>query len=177
LLRVIWGNQPSIRTGGRVQQANDHAPYPRGQPEKASSHHVRTVLARYTQQISARPAAWLRAPKPGRDPRHQIIEPVRPPSKILYSHESRSLHRTRSCPVTGGYALVGASRAARTAACVNRWLSWRRRHQYRARISHYQRRLHERQVRLEYCCCAVGPARLPALTTQHDVRGRCPPVL
>jgi hypothetical protein len=39
---------------------------------------------------------------------------------------------------------------ARSTACINRWSWWRRRHQYRARISHYQRRLRERQVRLEY---------------------------
>jgi hypothetical protein len=32
---------------GQVQQPNNHVPHPRGQPENASSHHVRAVLVRY----------------------------------------------------------------------------------------------------------------------------------
>ncbi|WP_236145528.1 IS701 family transposase [Verrucosispora sp. SN26_14.1] len=33
---------------------------------------------------------------------------------------------------------------------IHRWSRWRRRHQYRARTAHYQRRLQLHQVRLEY---------------------------
>ncbi|RNI00916.1 hypothetical protein EEZ25_18030 [Micromonospora aurantiaca] len=33
---------------------------------------------------------------------------------------------------------------------IHRWSRWRRRHQYRAKRAHYQRRLQLHQVRLEY---------------------------
>ena len=33
---------------------------------------------------------------------------------------------------------------------IDRWSRWRRRHQYRAKTTHYQRRLRLHQVRLEY---------------------------
>ena len=33
---------------------------------------------------------------------------------------------------------------------IHRWPQWRRRHQYRARTAHYQRRLRLHQMRLEY---------------------------
>ena len=39
---------------------------------------------------------------------------------------------------------------ARTPESIHRWSRWRRRHQYRAKLSHYQRQRHLSKVRLEY---------------------------